>query len=527
VTKTIAEHTGRCMRTGKVLILEADERFRSSWTRALSRDGFAVSGASSVREAVKAAKQQAYELLVVRAEEPEPLNMLFKQFFPEMGVLIITTEGAVSRIAECSGAGIHSFLVQPFSLRKFKGAVAQTLDRTRSVEEGLRSKILTTLEQANRLLASEAEASQFFKLIVEMSATGTRADYVSLAVKDEVTGKFVINAEQGEFKPAWETVCQELMEIGEPILVDGTTENHSHLHRLMTEAGISSVLCIPLAIKGDVIGAMNHIKVSDRAQFASSDVNFASILAWWSSIALENVQLLSRAQKQRLHVEELLHELSLAQENERRRVAIQIHDGVAQWMVGASYSIKACSTLISKSKLAELKLELYNIEKTLQRSVKELRRAIANLRPLPLEEMGLVEALRRAAEGLGEEGMRYHIEVDGELPKLSFAEETTTYWIVQEVLTNIRNHSKASDVYLRIQFSDALVLVEVSDNGQGFNPDEVLSSAVPLEHMGLLGMQERARLLGGNLTINSTPEQGTAVGFSFPVSSRVAMKTTV
>ncbi len=524
--KASAGHRGRHMRSGKVLILEANEQLRSSWTQALSREGYSVTAASSVKEAVESAGQQPYDLLVIHAEEPELLDMLLPQFPSDAGTLIIMTPEVVSRVVERLGTGIYSFLIQPFSLSRLRKAVAQTMDRTRSVAESLRSRILTTLEQASRLLTSEVEPDQFFKLIVEMSATGTKADYVSLATRDEVTGKFVINAEQGKPRPAWKSICQEMMEIGEPILLDETTQNHSHLHRLMTETGISAVLCIPLSIKGNVIGAMNHIKVADRGQFGSSDLNFASILAWWASTAIENTSLLGRVQEQRLHVEELLDEISRAQENERRRVAIQIHDGVAQWMVGATYSINACSSLISESRMAELETELLSLGKTLQRSVKELRRAIANLRPIPLEEVGLVDALRHAAEELAEEGISCHTEVDGQCPKLSFAEETTTYWIVQEILTNIRNHSGASDVYLRIQFGDTAVSVEVTDNGQGFNPDEVLSSAVPLEHMGLVGMQERARLLGGSLIINSNPGQGTSIGFTFSVSPRLAMKTT-
>ena len=514
------------MRSGKVLILESDERLEQSWTSALSQEGYCVSGVSGTEEAIEAAREQAYDLLVIRAEEPELLNMLLAQFPPEMGVLIVAREEAMSSAVECAGMGIYSFLIEPFGLRKFKEKVAQAIDRSRSVENSLRGKMLITLEQANRLLASEAETSQFFELVLEMGANGTKADYSSLAVKDEITGKFVIKAERGDSKASWKKICQEVMEPGEPILIDETMEDDSPLHRLMTEAKISSLLCIPLVINGDVIGAMNHIKAGKGARFESSDLSFASILGWWSTMAIENARLFGRVQKQHLHVEELLHEISLAQENERRRVAIQIHDGVAQWMVGASYSIQACSSLISESKLAELEHELYNIEKTLRRSVKELRRAIADLRPLPLEEVGLVEAIHRAVEELGEEGIKCHTQVDGELPELSVAEENTTYWIVQEVLTNIRNHSGAGDVYLRIQFSDSTVSVEVSDNGRGFNPDEVLSSTVSLEHMGLQGMQERAKLLGANLVISSNPGQGTLVCLTFPVSSRVVMKTT-
>ncbi len=513
------------MRSGKVLILETNRHLRLSRTRTLSQEGYHVTSLSSVEKAAKAATRQSYELLVISGEEPELLNMLLARFPPEMSVLIIATEDTVSKAAECSGTGIHSFLIKPFSVSKFKDSVAQTIDRARLVKEGLRSKTLTDLEQANRLLASQAEIEQFFRLVVEISAASTKEDHISLATKDEATGKFVVKAQRGDEQPTWQKIYQQTIKIGKPTLLDETTQNHSRLHRLMIDTGISAILCVPFVIKGEVTGAINHIKVTKGARFTSSDLNFASILGWWSSIALENARLFSSLQSQHLRVEKLLHEISFAQENERKRVSIEIHDGVAQWMVGASYDIKACSTLISESRFTDLELELARIRKTLQRSVRELRRAIANLRPLPLEEIGLVGVLKQAAEVLNEEGIRCHTEIDGQLPELTFAQENTTYWIVQEVLTNIRNHSQATDVNLRIQFGDNTVSVEVSDNGQGFEPNQVMNSTIQLGHMGLLGMQERAELLGGYLSINSQPGKGTSIGFSFPVSSQVTMKT--
>jgi len=517
--KLLAGHGERLRRNGKVLILEPSERLRLYRTRALSQEGYYVTSVSNVKEAAKAAKQQSYELLIIRVEEPELLNMLLAQFPPEMSALIIASEDMVGKVAECSGTGIHSFLIHPFNVNRFKDSVAQAIDRAHLVKEGLRSKILTDLEHANSLLASQAEIDQFFKRVVEICAASTKADYVSLAIKDEATEKFVIKAQSGDYKPTWEKICQHVMKIGEPIILDEATQSHSRLHSLMTELEIPAMLHIPLVIKGDVSGAINHIKVTKRTRFTSSDLNFASILGWWSSIALENARLFSTFQRQYLHLEKLMHEITLAQENERRRVAIDIHDGVAQWLVGVSYDIKVCSSLISESRFADLELELTKIRKTLQTSIIELRRAIANLRPPPLQEMGLVGALRQAAEVLNEEGIKCHIEVDGKLPKLTPSQESTTYWIVQEALTNIRNHSKASDVSLFIQFSDNTVAVKVSDNGQGFNPNQVMDSAIPIGHVGLLGMKERAELLGGYLSIDSNPAKGTSIGFSFPVSS--------
>lgn len=519
VFESLSEHERKLMRSGKVLIMEANRRLRFSRTHALSQEGYYVTSVSNVKEAVKAAKRQSYELLVISVEEPELLNMLLAQFPPETSVLIIANEDMVSKTVECSGTGIHSFLIQPFGVDKFKDSVAQTIDRTRLVKDGLQSKILTDLEHANHLLASEAELDKFFKLVVEISGAGAGADYVSLSVKDKATGRFVVKAEVGDCKPTWKKVYQQTIKIGQAIIVDATTPHRLPLHRLMTETGISAVLFIPLVIKEDVIGAINHIKVTKRARFTSSDLNFASILGWWSSMALENDRLFSSVQMQRFHLERLKHGIFVAQENERSRMALDIHDGVVQWLVGASYNIKACSSLISESKFADLEFELTKARKTLQRGIKEVRRVIMNLRPLPLEEVSLIEALHQAAEVLNEDGIRYHVEVEGKLSNLTPTETNTIYWIVQEALTNIRNHSKASDVSLKIQCHDNTVSVEVRDNGQGFDLNQVMNSTTPLGHIGLLGMKERAELVGGYLCMNSNPGKGTSISFTFAVSS--------
>jgi two-component system sensor histidine kinase DegS len=218
-------------------------------------------------------------------------------------------------------------------------------------------------------------------------------------------------------------------------------------------------------------------------------------------------------------MERLLEELRVAQDNERRRVAVEIHDGVAQWMVGASYGIKAIGNLISEQRLADLELEMTKINDTVQTSIKELRRAISNLRPLPLEELGLTASLSRTTESLKEDNIECHIEIDDDLPQLTPAQESTTYWIVQEILSNIRKHSGASEVTARIQYHDNEFSVEVNDNGQGFSPEQVINSESRLVHLGLLGMKERAELLGGRLDITSEKGKGTSVSFTFPVSS--------
>ncbi|HEY40808.1 MAG TPA: GAF domain-containing protein [Dehalococcoidia bacterium] len=506
------------MRSGKIIMLEADGSLRINRVRTLSREGYNVTGVACIEEAIEATRQQPYDLLIVGAGEPEQLDSLLTPLPPEISVLVLAAFNTIGKVVEHAGTGIHTFLLEPVSLSKLRSTVARIITSTRLVKGGIRSEILTSLARTNWSLASESETEQFFKRVVEISAADTEADNVVLLVKDEATDTLVTRAHAGKHPPDMQAICNRVTDTGEPVLIDEKTRD-PELHRLMTDAGAAAIMCVPLLIKGNVVGAIGHTKVTKGAKFSANDLSFASLIAWWCSMALENARLFSRIQRQYLHMERLLEEIRVAQENERRRVAVEIHDGVAQWMVGASYGIKAIGNLISEQRLAELELELTKISDTVQTSIRELRRAISNLRPLPLEELGLTQALQQAVESLKEDGIKCNVEIDGDLPQLTPAEESTTYWIVQEILSNIRKHAGASEVTARIRCHDNMFSVEVSDNGQGFSPERVINSESRLVHLGLLGMKERAELIGGNLNIKSKQGKGTTVSFAFPVSS--------
>ena len=232
-----------------------------------------------------------------------------------------------------------------------------------------------------------------------------------------------------------------------------------------------------------------------------------------------DARLIRQGDQQGMRPEDVLQEIHVAQENERRKLSTEIHDGVAQWMVGALYRAKACATLLSQSDVKGLRSELSSIERTLQRSIRELRRIMADLRPLPLEELGLVAAIRQMAAILEEEGTSCRFELEGVLPRLTPAEERATFSIVQEALTNIRRHAQATHASLRLQFEDHTVSVEATDNGIGFNPENILSDQIRPSHIGLLGMKDTAALIGGYLKIDSMPRKGTSVRFAFPTTS--------
>jgi two-component system sensor histidine kinase DegS len=239
-------------------------------------------------------------------------------------------------------------------------------------------------------------------------------------------------------------------------------------------------------------------------------------------MVVTDAQLIDNPDRQRTVPRgQILEEIHLARDSERRRLSAEIHDGVVQWMVGALYRINACRQDISPLKSDDLGSELTNIATTLKQSIGELRRIIADLRPPPLEKLGLVPALREAMSTLEEDGIICHFETYGESPKLTPCEERAVFGIAQEALNNIRKHSEANDAHLHLWFQDDVVSMEIIDNGRGFNPEDMIDNRVRPDHIGLLSIKDRAELIGACLEIDSRSDAGTSISLTFyPASPR-------
>ncbi|MDD4876922.1 MAG: sensor histidine kinase, partial [Dehalococcoidales bacterium] len=245
------------------------------------------------------------------------------------------------------------------------------------------------------------------------------------------------------------------------------------------------------------------------------DIELVMSLANQAGIIIENARMFDSLTKQQHQVEQLLAQVVLAQEEERERISIDLHDGVAQWLAAASYQIQTVHYLLSGNGNSKAQSELVEMENTIDKSLKELRRVLIGLRPPALDELGLSHAIRQNLEELKNDGIDPQFNETGTPIRLTSNVEIATYRIVQEALNNIRKHAKATIVNLNLQFQADKLLVEIRDNGRGFNLSQTLDSAISAGHMGLLGMQQRIETLGGNINIKSS-EKGTIITLSLP-----------
>ncbi|MDF2568558.1 MAG: degS [Sporomusa sp.] len=202
-----------------------------------------------------------------------------------------------------------------------------------------------------------------------------------------------------------------------------------------------------------------------------------------------------------------------AQEEERRRVAREVHDGPAQSMANIVFRAEVCERLIDTD-LARAKNELKDLREQVRVALRETRKIIFDLRPMTLDDLGLVPTIRRVLETLKERsGIFPELKIMGEEKRLDSHIEIGLFRIIQEALSNVEKHSQASAVWVRIDFGASIVSAVVQDDGQGIESVENIGN----ESFGLMGMRERINLLGGELNIKSESAKGTRIFATVPL----------
>ena len=199
-----------------------------------------------------------------------------------------------------------------------------------------------------------------------------------------------------------------------------------------------------------------------------------------------------------------------AQEAERNRIARELHDETAQSLVSLTMDIEAITR--SAGNLPDNTLQLLQqLRSKLVNTTEEVRRICHELRPDVLDQVGLVPALRLLTEQLSKQGIASHVEIDGLERRLPPEVEVVLFRIAQEALHNVGRHSQATEAVVQLQFGDKQVSLKVVDNGRGFEVSEAWGEFASNGKLGLIGMRERARLLGASVSVESQPGKGAAV----------------
>ncbi|HEX2290390.1 MAG TPA: GAF domain-containing sensor histidine kinase, partial [Pseudonocardiaceae bacterium] len=273
----------------------------------------------------------------------------------------------------------------------------------------------------------------------------------------------------------------------------------------------TSMASVPMITRpGDLVGVLN-VHTHDRREFTNADIELLGTVAGLMAGAIENASLHRKLAEREEAMERFAEQIVLLQETERRCLAGEIHDGISQRIVSLSFHLSAAADAVASDPGGAAD-QIARAQELAAGALDETRQAIAGLRPPVLDDLGLAASL----ESLARSTPLPDVQVDTVPTSLPEHVETAVYRIAQEALQNIMKHANAGHVHLRLSATAGAVLLEISDDGTGFDPATTVERVGPVGY-GLPGMQQRAELLGGQLTADSSPGRGTVVRLRIPI----------
>jgi signal transduction histidine kinase len=265
-------------------------------------------------------------------------------------------------------------------------------------------------------------------------------------------------------------------------------------------AGSRSALGLPMRGEDGLVGVI-VLGAEREAAFSGMRVPLLALLASQATLAVRNARA-------------YLHSEEVATQEERSRIAREIHDGVAQSLAFCAIRLDVVERQIA-TQPEKAVLEVRAASSLLREQIREVRRSIFALRPIDLERYGLLETVRRYVLDFGEQNsLRAHLHVEGEVT-LAPGDEAVIFRILQESLNNVAKHARASGVEVTLR-GGAKVSLSVQDDGQGFDPAQVSGRVSSAGGLGLTQMRERIETRGGLYRVVSEPGRGTRVEATLP-----------
>ena len=391
-----------------------------------------------------------------------------------------------------------------------------------------------------RLFEAESEARQQAEILREATSTLTSTldlnrlldsilihlervvpydnAYVFLQEQDHlkmVAGRGPASTEEqaiGHQYPANNPIYQEIRRTSRPvILADAQTDDRIKSWRNVDD--IRGWMGVPLITANKVIGCLT-LNSQNLAAFDHTEASLAQAFANQATIAIQNAQLFEQVRASHRQLQSLSHRLVQVQEMERRHIARELHDEAGQALTSLMVGLRLLERDATDD--PQSVIERINILKSTTNDVLEnLHRLAIDLRPASLDHLGLTAALRQYIESFSRQhNLKTQFEVvglDDAAARLPAAFETNLYRIVQEALTNVVRHAQATQVDVLLERRDNHMITIIEDNGVGFDPEAAGSG-----RLGLLGMRERAEMMGGSLVIESTMGSNTTIYVEVP-----------
>lgn len=297
----------------------------------------------------------------------------------------------------------------------------------------------------------------------------------------------------------------------ETVLVNDVETDPRSVNRYPDQVTSRSELSVPIQTAAGVAGVLD-VQSIHRDAFGVNDVLVMETLADQIAVALENTRLYEAERAAREELRDLTSYLQDARERERTRIAREIHDEFGQMLTALKMDLSWLAKRLPNH-APELTEKAETMSDVIDRSFKIVRRVSSELRPGILDDLGLAAAIEWQAEQYAERsGIALELHLNEASGMLNRELSTALFRILQEALTNVGRHANATEVRIDLDVSPVEVTLVVADDGRGISPQEISNR----ESLGLIGMRERARRLGGDVTVEGVSGRGTTVVASIP-----------
>lgn len=408
------------------------------------------------------------------------------------------------------------------AIEKILRKLIETNKRLKEEHKAALERIVTleVLQNLTQSLSSELNLEPLLKNILRSAVEVVGASAGSLLLLDPIADELVFEVIEGGGGEALEKrrmrkdkgIAGWVVTNRQPLIVQDVSQDDRFYKEILTDIDFqtTSLICVPLMTKGRIIGVLQILNKKSGELFSDEDVALLTTFAAQSAVAIENARLYHDLREER-------DRIVAVEEDVRKRLARDLHDGPTQLLSAIIMSFDFIKELAAREP-QNVEEAVVQLESMASKALRQVRTMLFDLRPVILETHGLIPALETYVERLREdEEMAIHLRLEGALERLEPQAESAIFSIVQEAVNNAKKHARGSQVWLTVQRREDELVVSVKDEGPGFDVANVDRSYGQRGSLGLINMRERAALIEGNLSIQSTVGQGTNVVLTVPL----------
>lgn len=352
-------------------------------------------------------------------------------------------------------------------------------------------------------LTSSLDIDEILDLTINRVMAYLSVEGGEIYLREDGVNEFRLALHRGSISPSFfrmdrfqigEGMIGKVADMGKPLVCDTTCEDIPEIRNAVSDSGLRFLAVIPMTTRGSVVGVMGFAS-STVHQFAERQLQMLSAIGAWSAITIENAHLHRQARR-------------LAVLEERERIGMDLHDGIIQSIYAVGLALDYARVSLEEDP-DESQQKIEQAIDGLNKTIRDIRAYILDLRPRQLIGKDLIDGLRRLvdeyrANTLAEASL---VGPEDKLEGLPASHANALFHICQEALANVAKHSRARRTDIHLWTTRDRVLLEIADNGQGF---DIRKMSVTLGH-GLSNMHVRARKVGGDVEITSAPGEGTTV----------------